>query len=293
MEMISYTVQPSDLHEGRLAIAPIGDIQYEGPNGATAFALLQSRIDAGMREKALFIGMGDYTDFVSPSNRQRLRSAALYDTAMNIVDATAQRLVDEVYEILKPTTGRWIGLLEGHHFHEFAAGDTSDQRLAALLRTRHLGTTAYVGLRFARPGSKGCGMVTIWATHGCGGSKGAAAPVTKLDSIVSSWDADIFIIGHSTKMAHAPVDRIYPHWGRGGPDLRHVDVHLVGAGGFSKGYALGTKQGNVPRGSYVEQGMMRPAALGSPIIRIKPVRDRFTEGGKKREVFEREITVEL
>lgn len=293
MEMVSYAVRQEDLHEGRLAIMPVGDIQWDGKGGATSLNLLQQRIDDGMREKALFLGMGDYIDFVSPSNRQRLRSAALYDTAMNVIDSTAKRLVDEVAEILRPTTGRWLGLLEGHHFHEFAAGHTSDQYLADLLHTRHLGTTAYVGLSFNRTGNRTSGIVWLWATHGCGNGQRAGSPVTKLDSVQSAWDADIFIMGHQTKMAHAPTNRIYPSSSKAGLVLHHRDIHLVGAGGFSKGYDLGTKQGSTPRGSYVEQGMMRPAALGCPIIRIKPVRDRWREEGKQHEVFEREITVEL
>jgi hypothetical protein len=82
------------------------------------------------------------------------------------------------------------------------------------------------------------------------------------------WDADIFLMGHMTKMSLAPVNRISPRWaGRQGPELIHRKIVLVGTGGFAKGYVPGARQGQVARGGYVEQWLLSPAALGSPVIK--------------------------
>lgn len=274
-----------------LVVMPLGDIQWAGKNGSTALELLKSRIAIGMELDALFLGCGDYIDTFSPSNRQRLRSAALYDTAMNAIDNAADALNEEIFELaLKPTRGRWLGMLEGHHFHQYDSGDTSDQRLCKMLNARFLGTSAYIGLDFKRGAASN--IINIWATHGCGSGATAGAPVTKLERILTNWEAHIFVMGHMTKMASAPINRVYPAWHKG-PRLSHRTIQLVGAGGFSKGYELGAKQGNIPRGSYVEQGMMKPTALGSPIIRIAPRRVRSSVNGKEHEEFNAEITVEL
>src|SRR5688572_14554853 len=115
--------------------------------------MLKRAIEWGVEKGAWFIGMGDYVDAFSPSNRQRIRSAALYDTAQSMIDQKAESLVTELYEeALKPSKGRWLGLLEGHHYHQFSAGMTTDMLLADMLGTKHLGTAAYVRMVFKRGG---------------------------------------------------------------------------------------------------------------------------------------------
>jgi hypothetical protein len=288
MEMVRHSFPSQKFKDKPFVLMPIGDIQWAGKGGSTVLSLLKRRIEVGMNLGAYFIGLGDYIDAFSPSNRQRLRSAALYDTAMSVIDNAADALVQEIYDVaLKPTKGRWLGLLAGHHLHEFATGDTSDQRLCRLLGAPFLGNSAYVGLDFVRKTRHN--FVNVWASHGCGGGQRVSAPVTKLESISPSWEADVFITGHMTKLASAPLNRVYPVWGTNHAHLEHKAIQLVGAGGFSLGYELGSKLGNVPTGSYVEKGMMRPTALGSPIIRIQPKRNRSTTD----ERLKFEITVEL
>ena len=46
-------------------------------------------------------------------------------------------------KFLKPTVGRWIGAVEGHHFFE-GGGATTDQFLCDWLKTTFLGTAAYI-----------------------------------------------------------------------------------------------------------------------------------------------------
>lgn len=108
MELVTHTFPLK--HSKPVTIIPIGDIQWAGERGSTALGLLQRTIERGLEEDAWFVGMGDYIDFLSPSNRQRLASAALYDTAMDVVDSKAMELTEEIYEkALKPTKGRWLG----------------------------------------------------------------------------------------------------------------------------------------------------------------------------------------
>jgi hypothetical protein len=235
------------------------------------------------------------TDFLSPSNRQRLRAAALYDNAEDVIDDKALDLALELYQdFLKPTKGRWIGMLHGHHYAMLKTGETTDQRLCQLLNTRFLGTSAFIRLLFRIGTSRY--PVTLWAHHGCGGGMTPGAPLNKLQNVALGFDADIYIMGHTTKSPAAPIERIRPRWyGRGAPDLVHKRVLLVNSGGFAKGHARGSMQGRVPMGSYAEIGMMPPSALGAPIIRIEPrIKDVGDHAQSNRErTWDPRLTVEV
>lgn len=255
--------------QGRLVVAPLGDIQWNGDRKEIAYDALRAHIDRAIDREAWFLGMGDYIDFMSPSNRQRLDGAALYDGAIKSIDARALELTHQVAEILAPTKGRWLGLLSGHHFAQLRSGDTTDMRLASMLEAPFLGTSAFVGVRLQGGGSKGGYIATfsIWCHHGMGSGK-AHAPILKLENLSPYWDADVFLIGHMTKVAAAPIERIRPLYDAAPPRLKHKKIILAGTGGWSKGYMEGARDGLVARGNYVEQKMLNPVCLGAPLIEL-------------------------
>lgn len=294
MELVAHKLQvPKDCRE--VIVAPLGDIQWAGRKEHLAYSQLQEYIAEAVERKAWFIGMGDYLDFASPSNRVRLSNANLYDTAQQVIDDKARALADELYaDLLRPTAGRWLGLLEGHHWTHLLTGETTDQYLCQKLRAPFLGTSAYVGLIFRKPDGS-TAAVTIWAHHGAGGGQSVAAPVQKLEGMANYWEADVMIVAHMTKKASGEIQRCYPVWGGRMPTIRYKTIHLVGAGGWLKGYAERSAQGRTPRGGYVEQRMLRPVALGSSFIRIRSkVRreDRRRRGGHDCRYWEPEIRVE-
>jgi|SRR3990167_6771133 len=302
MELISHTIPwPSRREHQPFVIAPIGDIQWTGKKGSTAVDLLKRHIDRCLELDAWFVGTGDYIDCFSPSNRQRMRAAALYDTAEDVIDDKVLELTHELYELfLKPTKGRWIGLCHGHHWAQLREGDTTDMRLCQMLDAKFLGTCAYIRLvfKFASSGFNSGFNVTLFVHHGCGGGIKMSAPLNKIENILPYWDADIFLLGHTTKQVAAPINRITPRWsGPHSPELIHRKIFMVGCGGFSKGYSLGAKQGSIPMGSYVEQRLLNPAILGAPIVKIRPAirweRHGARRVGRQKSTWSPEITVEL
>ena len=249
-----------------IVVSPIGDIQYSGKEGPTAHEHVKRHIDRVLaletKDTAVrFIGMGDYIDFLSPSNRQRLTSANLYDTAKMTIEDKARTLTEEVFEeLLKPTVGKWLGLLEGHHFFEFQ-GTTSDITLAEMLKAPFLGTSAYVRLE---PSG-----VVLYAHHGMGGGILPTSGINKLyHHSAGLHGADVYLMGHNTKLAVSRLSRPTPDWRGKNPNLTHSDVLLVNTGGFSKSNIVGHRQGRIPRGDYAEQGMMTPSPLAAPLIHI-------------------------
>src|SRR5678815_3180203 len=100
---------------------------------------------------------------MSPSNRQGLISAGLHDTAQAVIWDKAMELTEELYEkFLKPTTGRWLGYVEGHHLCELN-GETTDEKLCAMLKCEFLGTSAFIRIPVAD--------LTLYLHHGNGGGK--------------------------------------------------------------------------------------------------------------------------
>ena len=271
MELVTFKVKRTKADHTPIVIRPIGDIQWTGKKGATALDTLKRDIDSTLKQDGYFIGLGDYIDFMSPSNRQRKRAAALYDTAEDVIDDKAMDLVLELYDLaLKPTKGRWLGLLEGHHFSELKTGDTTDMRLCQMLEAQFLGTSAAIRFQFDIHNRRS--NVVLWAHHGTGGGTKACAPLNKLENLSPYWGGfDVFLMAHTTKAPAVPINRVYPRWhGNGAPDLIHKKIYFVSTGGYSKAYRVGNKQGRVPRGDYAEQGVMNPSVIGSPLLKIYP-----------------------
>ena len=106
MELITF--RPKNLPKSRwidapeLRILPIGDIQWAGYDGDTDHKRLKKYIEFGMKNDFYFMGLGDYTDFASPSNRQSLHEAGsrFYDSTFKAIDKGAQIFLEELEEIL-------------------------------------------------------------------------------------------------------------------------------------------------------------------------------------------------
>lgn len=270
MELVSHVI-PAKLNEDIL-IMPVGDIQWSGRDSEVAMGMLQRHIAWGVERGAYFLGMGDYIDFMSPSNRLRQAQAALYDTALKTIDDKAHSLVEDLWlKALKPSRGRWLGLLEGHHYHEYRDGTTTDQELAKLLDAPFLGSSAFVRLMLQMTKTQR-GGVTIWCHHGVGGGITLGAPLNKLERLLAAWEADIYLIGHHHKKVAGPIDRVEMVSGGNGakPRLVHRTKIIACTGSFLKGYGTGDKQGGTPRGGYVEQKMLNPVALGGVLLKIRP-----------------------
>lgn len=260
----------------RQLIIPIGDIQLQANRDAVDLDRLRADIEFGVKHGAWFIGMGDYIDQESPSNRKALVSAGFYDSIRDALDLQAEQLEDELKAILKPTIGRWLGLLEGHHYHVHQDGTTTDVRLAQYLKAPFMGTSAYVSLEFDPEGengkrsSVGKQRINIWCHHGRAGGKLIASPINQLEHVVKGFDADIYLVGHHHKASAARISRIYPSFGKRVGMLRHQTSYLVACGAYLRGWVPGHQADGRAGGLYAERGMMNPLALGGVRIWIRP-----------------------
>lgn len=241
---------------------------------------LKETIQYGVDNDALFLGMADFVDLESPSNRRALEQAGFYDSVRDALDLKAEELEQELMDILKPTVGRWLGVLEGHHYHTHQDGTTSDQRFASFLKCPFLGTSAYVNLTFQSPSNHVNPQVNIWAHHGRGGGNLLSRPITQLEGVIKGWDADIYVVGHHHKSAAARHSRIYPMFGPKVGMLNHRDSYLVASGSYLKGFVEGHKKNGRAGGMYPEAAMMNPLSLGGVKIWLRPNFKNY-DGGRK------------
>ena len=260
-----------------VTLCPLGDIQWIGEPGDVAFDSLQTHIAQCLQQPhPLFVGMGDYIDFASPSNREAIKAAGLYDNARTVIAKATRDLVDDVYErILKPTAGRWLGMVQGHHHFPLDDGVDSDEYLAQLLDSPWLAEFGLIKMRFADGYD-----ITIGVFHGSGGS--SVFPhggLNKPFRFAPHVRLDLLLMGHTTKKAASEFSIMRFEAPEGGPDrLEHDECKLVNTGGWTKGYLDGKE-------TYVSKAMLSPVVLGQPMIHIRP---RFREG-----LWEPRITAEV
>ncbi len=258
---------------------PIGDVQV-GAEGVHVDKL-RRHVQWGLdQDNVYFLGMGDYIDLLSPSNREAWRSARLYDSAREAMANKAEEYTQAFVDIVRGTEGRWLGLLEGHHYFEFEDGTTSDTRIARALKTTYLGTCAFIRLRFASSGKRHLSIpCVIWCHHGAGNGLTPHSPLTRLYHVMHQFDADIYLIGHQSKKPAVKVPVLYI------TDRTHRlaarEKILAGTGCFAEGYHYKHMDPTRkrPQGGYVEQRMMPPAAIGGILLKVRPVHEQAGSAG--------------
>lgn len=284
MEAVSVALdtQPSIVYPGKqeTILIPLGDIQLgpalRGQSRATHLKRLRAVVQWGVDHNAYWQGMGDFSDVASPSNREALRAARLYDTVRDTLEEGALDTLEELQDILKPTVGRWTGLVEGHHTWVFEDGTTTDTRMATFLDCRFLGSSALITGRLPAEGQHKQPIVKLSAWHGEGGGGTLGAPLNKLERMVGDREADIYMMGHYHKAMATKKPRLGTVGGERGGDPRivHRDLLLVVTGSFMRSYQQGSKRDGRPGGGYAEKAGMSPAALGVVACFIRPRTDR-------------------
>ncbi len=268
MQIVDKTIR-----KGAFTLAPLGDIQY-GSQGCST-GLLKKDVTRIVDRGQFVIGMGDYIDPMSPSNRHALKVAAqgLYESTLDLIDGAVERLVGELADVLKPIPSKNIlGMLGFDHGWEFQDGQPSDALLARKLKTEYLGHSTIISINqgdHIRP-------LKVFATHGKGGSVSATGKTLHLERMLSSMDADIVLFGHShLKYGYTSVQLGIRHLKSGEP--RIYSQTRVGAvtGSYLKGYQANTSRGGWPSGSYVERAALRPVPLGGVQIHCEPVKEEW------------------
>lgn len=250
--------------------------RLKGQERATHLKRLRKVIRWGVDHGAYFTGMGDMSDVASPSNREAIRAARMYDTVKDTLRSGAEDTLEELEQEFDDTRGRWLGMVEGHHLWEFEDGSTTDTRFADAMGCEFLGSSALISARLPAIGQHKQPSFVISAWHGEGGGGTLGAPLTKLERMVGDREADMYFMGHYHKALAAKKPRLGVVGGeRGGePRIVHKDLLLVVTGSFMRSYQQGSRRDGRKMGGYAEKAGMSPAALGVIACFVRPKMDR-------------------
>ena len=217
---------------------------------------------AGNKERALFLGMGDYDDLASASERSILSNRQLHDSSIQTIEDVYKGHTARLAKELEFMNGKLLGLIEGNHYGEFQNGTTTTQLLADKLGCKYLGANSFIRLTFLF--GKKHASIDIWAHHGKGAARLIGGSLNKVQQMGEIANADIFLMGHDHKKSIGTVNKLMLH-GDNKLKLRHQKQLYARTGSFLKGYEDGKK-------SYVVDMALNPTDLGVVKIEITPKR---------------------
>lgn len=152
---------------------------------------------------AYFLGMGDYLDSASTSERECLAGARLHESTRMDLAQLANSKVQLLDKELGFMRGRLIGLIGGNHYFQFESGTTSDHKLCEKLDCKFLGVSAFIRLTFVYRGARQ--TFDIWAHHGAGGARLPGGSINRVDQMREHADADLYVMGHDHKRGIIPA----------------------------------------------------------------------------------------
>ena len=103
---------------------------------------------AKKQKNAYFLGMGDYDDLSSTSERKILGNESLHETTKWTLDELYKKTTDRFYNEVSFMKGRVIGLIEGNHYARLTSGFTTTQYLCDKLGCTYLGVSSFIRLSF-------------------------------------------------------------------------------------------------------------------------------------------------
>lgn len=196
-------------------------------------------------KNAYFVGMGDYIDSASTSERECLGRASLHESTRNDLEGIAKAKVALLAKELGFMKGRLIGLINGNHFFQFEDGTNTDNKLAERLGCKYLGVSSFVRLTVNHSGRRL--PFDLWLHHGAGGSRMPGGSINRVDQMREHAEADAYAMGHDHKRGVFPANpRLsLEHCSKEGLRLKERQQWLIRSGSFLKAYEDGEVSYNV------------------------------------------------
>ena len=255
-------VTPFSLSDQQKALlTPIGDIHW-GSEGFP-FRTFRESIKIAVDRGSYFLGMGDYLEFTSDSQRDMIDK--LRSSVKKTLDDGVRAEADRLLEVLAPTRGRWVGMLRGNHTWLFEDRTSVEQYMCNALETDYLGDSSFIRLKMEdTPTNHPEAEVVVFAHHGKGGGQTIGGQLNNPEKALKFMDADLVLMGHSHAKITGGLDRLLLT-----PDgvLSSRTVMAARTGAFLRAYAgikpqpLTSISAN-SEGSYVEKGLFMPSCMG-------------------------------
>jgi hypothetical protein len=261
-----------------LNLVPFGDIHRDSPSFAEeAWAKSKARWKKLAAEgDALFLGMGDYLDSYSTSERMVICDSRLHESTISNLEKNARDKVGCLSKELTFMRGHLLGVLGGNHYPQFSDGTNGDQLLANNLSTKYLGACCAIRVCFEYHGRRA--SFDIFAHHGKGGGMTAGGRLNAVEKLEKVCDADIFLMGDNHARGCIPTgERLRLVDTIGGLIVKAKPTWIGRTGSFLRGYVEG-------QASYVVDAALPPANLGHIEFQITPIRIGSNERGVELQI---------
>src|SRR4030042_498917 len=256
-------------------LIPFGDVHRDA-NVCHVDKWLEFLEWAKKKKPCYFIGMGDYFDFASSSERDILANPKLHDTTQNRLSKVMKESVREFAHEISFMRGKLIGMICGNHYgvlrNKEDNGLTTDEKLCQMMGTKYLGSTAFIQLVFAGDRHNSKCAIDIWAHHGSSACSTLGGSINSVEKMQNVAIADIYMLAHDHKRFAVPTSpKLFLRNGHSGlPTLHHKKRLLVRTGSFMRGYVDGEI-------SYISEKSLPPSDLG--VVKIEMTRRRIQSDG--------------
>ena len=215
------------------------------------------------KERAYFIGLGDYVDLASSSERNSIKTGKFHESTLMTLEELYIKHINDFHKDIEFMSGRCIGLMEGNHYAEFRDGTTSTQQLCRLVKCNYLGVSAFIRLSIRWKGMSS--KIDIWAHHGKGAARLIGGSLNTVKQMGEQAEADIYLMAHDHKKSVGMTSRLRLTDSRGNISLSHRKQIYARCGSFLRGY--------VPdEVSYVADGNLNTTDMGIVKIELTPQR---------------------
>jgi hypothetical protein len=275
VEVINKVIQYN--RPDRFPLYPLGDIHI-GPVHCHEELLKEKVKEIRDNPNALWLGMGDYADLITPSDFKRWDGAILASWMKGKEDNIGPTQLDRLDEILSPIWDKCIGLIEGGHetsirkYHHYDVMEellkrANEKKSPPWDKVPYAGTQCMVRLNFKRGGGESHDYL-IHARHGEGSATTSGARALAVLRL-----AMVFVNAHIIFSAHLH--------GQESPD---IPQRLVLKSGKIKSFeTIATMTGAWLRAymqgippCYLERWGKPPSVLGCPRIVIYPDQSEMT-----------------
>jgi hypothetical protein len=276
----------------KFTLHPIGDA-HKGVIHCDEDLLEDECVDIKRDSHALWLGIGDYADLITPSDFKRWDGRILAKWMKGNEDNIGATQLDSVNEQFSPIWNKCLGLIEGNHEESIRKHGHYNLMTELLKKANHVktydyangkeyavpygGVQCFVVLHFIRKGSREQHDYIIHARHGEGAARTSGARANAvLRMSQTTVNAQITLMGHLHGQESPDIpQRMIVRNGR----IKSYESVATMTGAWIRAYMQ-----DVPP-CYLERWGSPPSVLGCPKIIIEPDKGKMTLE-KSRKVME-------
>jgi predicted phosphodiesterase len=259
MKIFEETITLDDKNEP-VKVVPFGDIHI-GAAGVN-IAYLKNTIDwIAKTPNCYAIGMGDYCDAIDIKDK-RFDIKAIDKRFIPYLDNIASAQMNYIVELLMPIKNKILCMIPGNHEDKLRTRYSIDvmKQLESSLGVNVGDYMTYFRLKFNRNQFHAV-PITFWLQHGWFAGRKMGGKVNQLSDVASSYEADVYIAGHSHDLFATTAEKI--SLPIGGMNIVKSKKIFINSGTFMETTSMGGT-------SYSEQKAYSVAKIGTARLDIYP-----------------------